>query len=353
MPIRTTCIGAYPKPGYVPVKDWFILEEGMTSAGSDVTRQYTDVMDSAGDDVEALFVRGTREAVEDQVTAGVDIPTDGEIRRENYIHYHCRHLNGFDFENLTRRVVRDGAYETELPTISGKIEPKGYHFLPKDFGIAQSCTERPVKITVPGPVTITDTTANAYYGSERDLAFDLADALNFEIRALAEAGCKYIQVDEPLFARKVEAANDYGFEALERCFAGVPSDVRRVVHMCCGYPNHLDDEVYHKADPGCYPRLAEGIEQSSVDQVSIEDAHRHNDLSLLESFQNTTVILGLVAIAKSRVEPVEEVSSRIAAALEHIDADRLIAAPDCGLGLLGRDLAKQKLAVLCEAAAAA
>ena len=353
MGILTTCIGAYPKPEYVPVRDWFTVDEGMTSAGSEVTREYTRMITSADEETEALFVSGTGEAVTDQVEAGIDIPTDGEIRRENYIHYHCRHLTGFDFENLTRRVLRDGAYETDLPTISGKIEPKGNHFLPDDFRIAQSFTDRPVKITVPGPVTITDTTANTHYPDERSLAFDLADALNFEIRALAEAGCKYIQVDEPLFARKIDAALDYGVEALERCFEGVPEDVTRVMHMCCGYPNHLDDEVYHKADPSCYPRLADAIDRSSVKQVSIEDAHRHNDLSLLEAFGNTTVILGVVAIAKSRIEPVEEVAARLGGALEHIDRDRLIVAPDCGLGLLGRDLARAKLNVLCEAARSA
>ncbi len=182
------------------------------------------------------------------------------------------------------------------------------------------------------------------------MAFDLADALNFEIRALAEAGCKFIQVDEPLFARNVERALDYGVECLDRCFDGVPEDVTRVMHMCCGYPGHLDDEEYHKADPSCYFRLAEAVDRSTVNQISIEDAHRYNDLSLLERFQNSTVIFGSIAIAQSRVESAEEVGARLTAALEHIDRERLIAAPDCGLAMLGRDLAMKKLGVMCEAA---
>ena len=350
MALRTTCIGSYPKPDYVPVRDWFQMKKGMTDAGGDVTRAYTEAMASADDAFEALLVKATKAAVADQVNSGVDIPTDGEQRRENYIHYHCRHLNGFDFDNLTTRTLRDGAYTADLPTINGKIEPKGNNFLHRDFEIAQSFTDRPIKLSVPGPTTIMDTTANEFYDDDRALAFDLADALNFEIRHLAASGCKYIQVDEPLFARNVARALDYGVECLDRCFDGVPDDVTRVMHMCCGYPEHLDDEKYHKADPDCYLDLASAVDGSSVHQISIEDAHRHNDLTLLEKFQKSTVIFGCVAIAQSRVESVEEIAERLKAALNHIDRDRLLAAPDCGLAMLGRERAIQKLSNLTAAA---
>jgi len=350
MPIPTTCIGAYPKPDYVPMTDWFQLNQGLAATGGEVTRRASATAAGENAETEKLYARATREAIQDQVAAGIDVPTDGEQRRENYIHYHCRHLNGMDFENLTARTLRDGAYTAELPTISGKVSPRGNHFLNRDFRVAQSFTDRPVKITVPGPTTIMDTIANAHYSDEKQLAFDLADALNFEIRALAEAGCTYIQVDEPIFARNVERALDYGVDCLDRCFHGVPGSVTRVMHMCCGYPEHLDDEIYHKADRASYFRLAEAVDASSVDQVSIEDAHRHNDLSLLEKFQRSSVIFGAVAIAASRVESVEEISARLESALAHIDRDRLIAAPDCGLAMLGRDLARRKLANLCAAA---
>jgi 5-methyltetrahydropteroyltriglutamate--homocysteine methyltransferase len=120
--------------------------------------------------------------------------------------------------------------------------------------------------------------------------------------------------------------------------------------MCCGYPGHLDDRDYLKADPGIYSLLAKALDESSIDQVSIEDAHRHNDLELLERFPSTTIILGSVAIATSRIEAIEEIAGRLSAALEHIDRDRLVAAPDCGLMMLGRDLAMQKLKNLSEAA---
>jgi 5-methyltetrahydropteroyltriglutamate--homocysteine methyltransferase len=230
------------------------------------------------------------------------------------------------------------------------VLPGAEQFLPHDFEVAQAATDRPVKITVPGPLTIMDTTADAHYENRRALAFDLASALNLEILGLARAGCRYIQVDEPLFARNVKDALDFGVEALERCFDGAPEGVTRVMHMCCGYPNHLDDTQYHKADPQCYFALADAIDASSVHQVSIEDAHHFNDLTLLEKFQRSTVVFGAVAIARSRVELVEEIVARVHLALQHIDRDRLVLAPDCGLGFLGRDLALEKLRNLTQAA---
>lgn len=350
MAILTTCIGAYPKPDYVPIIDWFQQQGGLAGSSGNITRQASKAMEAYSEKDEALFVKATKAAVNDQVTAGIDVPTDGEQRRENYIHYHCRHLDGFDFENLTNRVLRDGAYEAELPTIVGKIRPKGNNFLDRDFEIAQGFAGRNVKITVPGPMTVMDTTANQHYGDEKQLARDLADALNFEIKALANAGCRYIQVDEPVFARNVTRALDFGVECLDRCFHGVPEEVTRVMHMCCGYPEKLDDEDYKKAEPSSYFLLADAIDKSTINQVSLEDAHRYNELTLLEKFTKTAVIFGAVAIADSHVETVEAIKSRLESALEHIDRERLIAAPDCGLAILGRDLARVKLENLCKAA---
>ena len=297
MPIKTTCIGAYPRPDYLQSAWWNEAEK--SGNGSGQAREFDYSFDRPGSIPDDLLDRATCSAVQDQVECGVDIPTDGEQRRENYIHYHCRHIEGIDFGRLTRKVHRNGAAVAELPTITGKIVPKGNHFLDRDFEVARSCTSRPVKITVPGPVTIIDTTANDFYSTERELALDLADALNFEVRALAEAGCKHIQIDEPLFARNVDAALDYGIECLERCFDGLPGDVTRIMHMCCGYPGHLDDDDYEKAPPGNYGLLAKPLDESSVDCISIEDAHRHNDLRLLEQFSRSTIIFGSIAIAST------------------------------------------------------
>ncbi len=346
MPLKTTTIGAYPKPSCVPVLDWF-AEGEMTSSAP--TTSYERTIAAMGEEAEEIFARGIQEVIEDQVQAGIDIVTDGEVRRENYIHYHCRHLAGFDFETLKNKSLRQGAYSVDLPSIVGPISAQA-PFLPHDWHVAQSFTDRPVKVTLPGPMTIADTTFDLYYDDDRKLGRDLAAALNQEVLALAEAGCRHIQIDEPLFARKPDEALAYGIENLERCWHGVPAGVTKTAHMCCGYPNYLDQTDYPKADAQAYHRLASALDDSVLDAISIEDAHRHNDLSLLDVFRNTTVILGLIAIAKSRIERVEEIRARIQAALEHLPPERLVAAPDCGLGHLTRELAVAKLQVLCEAA---
>ncbi|GJL80672.1 MAG: 5-methyltetrahydropteroyltriglutamate--homocysteine methyltransferase [marine bacterium B5-7] len=347
MKILTTCIGAYPKPYYVKLPDWFNIPAGPDTA--DPTRQWESALRELGPDADAIIERGVAEVLNDQIEAGIDIPTDGEVSRENYIHYHCRHLNGFDFTSLTEKVLRNGAYSANLPSIRGPVSPRDL-FLANDYVRAMAHSDRSVKITMPGPMTITDTNADLYYNDPAALGADLADALNAEVLSLAAAGCKHIQIDEPLFARKPAEALAYGFDNLQRAFKDCPDDVTRTVHMCCGYPDRLDNPDYPKADQHAYLEIADAIEASTIDAVSLEDAHRHNDLSLLERFRNTTVILGVVAIAKSRVETVAEIRERIHDALAHIDAERLIAAPDCGLGLLGRDLARNKLSNLCEAA---
>lgn len=346
MPLLTTTIGAYPKPDNVDVPDWFRC--GGPGAG-DPTSAYTDYMREAGREVRDRLDRATREVVLDQVEAGIDVPTDGEIRRDSYIYYHCRHIAGFDFETLVEKEMRVGAWTAKVPVIRGPVEA-GAPFLPDDWRAAQAATDRPVKITVPGPMTITDSVADAYYGDEKAVGAALAEAINAEVRALAEAGCPWIQVDEPLFARWPDKALAYGMDNLERCFHGVPDTVTRAMHMCCGYPEKLDQPDYLKADRDAYFTLADALEETSIQAVSIEDAHRHNDLTLLERFKTIRVIFGAVAIAQTRIETVEEIAERLTDALGHIDADRLIAAPDCGLGMLSRETARAKLANLCTAA---
>lgn len=347
MTIKTTCIGAYPKPDYVRLPDWFNIPAGPDTA--DPTKLWLKAIDALGTDADAIIARGIGEVINDQVAAGIDLPTDGEIARENYIHYHCRHLNGFDFINLTHKVLRGGAYSANLPTIVGKVSAKDV-FLVNDWKRAQGFTKRPVKITMPGPMTVADTNCDAFYNDPERLGVDIAIALNQEVRALAAAGCRHIQIDEPLFARKPEAALAYGVDNLERAFHGCPAAVVRTVHMCCGYPDRLDHPNYPKAAPDSYFQIVDAIEDSSINAVSFEDAHRHNDLCLLEKLKTTAVIFGVVAIATSRIELVDEIHQRLADALNHIDRERLIAAPDCGLGLLSREQAMAKLRNLCEAA---
>lgn len=339
MKIETTTIGAWPKPDDVPIPDWFQGE----STTADNPTEALDACETCWDDeTRELLDRATKDVVALQVGAGIDIPTDGELRRENYIHYHCRHLTGIDFERLTEKSMRSGAWTVRVPTVNAPIKPSA-PFLVRDWQVAQSATDRPVKITLPGPMTITDSVADDCYGDEQRLGRDLAGALNTEIRRLADAGCRWIQVDEPLFARHSEDALAYGIENLERCFYGLPEGVNRATHICCGYPDKVDSTGYAKAPPDSYQRLAPALEDAGIDAVSIEDAHRPNDLALLEVFRTTTVILGVIGIARSRLETADEIEARLRAALDHIDKDRLMAGPDCGLGMLAPDIVLAKL----------
>ena len=356
MPLTTTTIGAFPKPEKTPIKDWFLgtksekekkASKGLLANWS--PGAYEKSLKEAGTDVEKLFLTAIKQVVTDQVDAGIDVPTDGEVRRESYVLYQCRFLNGISFEKVTHKSVRQGAFEADLPTIIGPISSKEVR-LHNDWKSAQQFTTKPVKITLPGPMTITDSIANNYYDDLKKLGFDFAMALNKEIKALADAGGQYIQVDEPVFARKPEAAIEYGMENLERTMHGIPKEVQRVCHICCGYPNSLDSEGYKKADTDAYDKIADLIDESSIDEVSLEDAHRHNNLSLLEKFKKTKVIFGFIDIAKSRMESVDEVRSRIIDSLEHIDDHRLIAAPDCGLGFFTRQQAIEKMIIMSKAA---
>lgn len=350
MSILTTCIGAYPKPDYLALPDWFNNPEGVDTVNP--TELWQQAFDALADAEETLE-RAVKDVIGQQVLAGIDILTDGEVPRENYIHYQCRHIEGIDFSRLTRKVLRDGAYKANLPTIVQAVKARK-PFLYKDWQRAtrhaRALGDRPVKITIPGPMTIGDTTADEYYDNPQRRGAALADAINSDVLALSEAGCRHIQIDEPVFARYPDEALAFGFENLERAFNGCPDSVTRTVHMCCGYPGSLDDDEYPKADHDVYFALADAIENSSINAISLEDAHRYNDLALLERFQNTTVIFGAVAIAKSRLESVDEIRARLLDALQYIDADRLIAAPDCGLGFLSWDLAFAKLSNLCQAA---
>ena len=166
MGLRTTTIGAYPKPDYVPLPNWFDL-------GADAPEAPTATFDpyfaDRSDAAMAAFDRATQEIVAEQVGLGIDVPTDGEIRREFYVYYHCRHIDGISFSRLTRKAMRNGSWTARVPTITGALAP-GAPFLARDWRVAQQSAPVPVKITVPGPLTIIDSTANAHYQSDAALA---------------------------------------------------------------------------------------------------------------------------------------------------------------------------------------
>ena len=344
----TTVIGAYPKPSYLKITDWF-----NASGGTDTeypTKFYEDEIKKMGDRFDDLLNKATSEIISDQEECGIDILTDGEVRRENYIHYHCRHLEGIDFTNLTEKVARTGNYKCWLPTIKSKVRAKE-PFLVEEWKQNQSLTTKDLKITIPGPMTITDTIANTFYKSDEKMGEDLADAINVEIKRLVDAGCKYIQVDEPLFARKPQNAINFGIQNLERCFKDVEDkNIEKITHICCGYPDKLDAIDYPKAPLDSYSKISKALDGSIIDTVSIEDAHRYNNLEFLKDFNKTKVIFGLIKIASSQIETKEEIVSRINDAIKFIDKEQLVVAPDCGLGHLPRDLAKTKLKIMVEAA---
>ncbi len=344
----TTVIGAYPKPSYLKITDWF-----NASGGTDTeypTKFYEDEIKKMGDLFDDLLNKATSEVISDQEECGIDILTDGEVRRENYIHYHCRHLEGIDFTNLTEKVARTGNYKCWLPTIKSKVKAKE-PFLVEEWKQNQSLTTKDLKITIPGPMTITDTIANTFYKSDEKMGEDLADAINVEIKRLVEAGCKYIQVDEPLFARKPQNAINFGIQNLERCFADVEDkNIEKITHICCGYPDKLDAIDYPKAPLDSYSKISKALDESIIDTVSIEDAHRYNNLEFLKDFNKTKIIFGLIKIASSQIETKEEIVSRINDAIKFIDKEQIVVAPDCGLGHLPRDLAKTKLKIMVEAA---
>ena len=348
--ILTTTIGSFPKPKYLPIYDWFDSARDLGGMNtSKTTVDFTKYFSQNDASHEKLFIKAAKEVIALQVKCGIDIPTDGEVRRENYIHYHCRYLSGFDFLKLEHRVLRDGAYETNLPAIRGKIEHYGNLYAAHDFIVSQSTTNRPVKFTLPGPLTIMDTNADCYYNDRKKLNKDLANTINKEILSLVEAGCKYVQLDEPLFARQVGDALTFGIEGVERCFFKVPNFVTKIVHICCGYTDRLDDENYKKADPLSYFDLAKDLDKMNIDQISIEDAHFKNDLNLLNHFTEKKIIFGALNVTRSRIETKEEIVKRLKCVLNYIDRDRLIVSPDCGLGFLSTVQAEQKLKVMCQA----
>ena len=344
----TTVIGAYPKPDYLKITDWFNAKGGTDTATP--TKFYENEIKKMGADAESIFDKAAKEVIRDQLDCGIDIITDGEIKRENYIHYHCRHLNGVDFNTLTEKVARTGNYKCWLPTITNKISAAD-PFLVDEWKSNQSLSNKPVKVTIPGPMTITDTIANTHYTSDEEMGYDLAIAINTEIKRLVDAGCTYIQVDEPLFARKPNNALTFGIKNLEKCFEGInQNNVEKITHICCGYPDKIDSVNYPKAPLDSYKKIAKALDSSKIDSVSLEDAHRYNDLSLLKNYKNTKIIFGVIKIASSKIETVEEIENRMKETLKFISKEQLIVAPDCGLGHLSRELAIKKLKIMSLAA---
>jgi len=345
--ISTTVIGTMPKPDYLNIPGW--VKDGKQLP--DVEDSLQSVFERDSDEIREQLKRATQEVISLQNNVGLSIVTDGELNRDSYINGFCRNFNGFDFSRQKRSWYRNGAREELLPIIVSRITHKSNAgFMAEEWKSSQGMSNAPVKATIPGPITIMDTFCNDFYLNEVDLLKDLSNCINIELKKLAEAGCKYVQIDDPVLVRYPDKALQYGIDYLSQCFAGVPHDVLKTVHICCGYPLYLDQVDYNKADKDAYLRLASKLDEAGFDALSIEDAHRRNHPDLFKSFKKLTIVLGVLDVVRSRIESVEEIRDHIRDVLQYIPKERLMVAPDCGLIFLPIDIAEKKLRNMVEAA---
>jgi 5-methyltetrahydropteroyltriglutamate--homocysteine methyltransferase len=273
--------------------------------------------------------------------AGIDIITDGEIRRESYSNRLATALEGIDLDHPGQRPGRSGRMDT-VPRVVGPIRRK-HPVEVRDVQFLRAHTDRPIKITVPGPFTMTQQAVDDFYADEARLAMDFALAVNAEIRDLVAAGADIIQIDEPYLQARVEPARAYAIEAINRALQGAQATT--VLHTCFGYGL----VVKNKPAGAGYPFL-EDLVRATVDQISIEAAQPDLDLGILERLPSKTMIVGVLDLGTVEVESQAVVEGRIRAALEHIEPERLILAPDCGMKYLPRASAFAKLQTLVRAA---
>ena len=285
--MQTTVIGSYPKPPYLNLPDWFQKHVDVTIS----TNEF--LANTAHPNLENNINRAIEEVIVEQKDLGISVITDGEITRENYIYSFCRSLNGIDFENLTAKSVRTDADIINCPTITAKLSPKENTFHSDEWAFSNTIAKKHnklLKFTLPGPMTISDSLFNKFYKDEKQLCTDLAILLRQEVLHLKEMGCTNIQIDEPLFARKPENALDWGIDLIDMIVKDIEG-VFFVCHMCCGYPQYLDQTDYKKAPKSSYDILVERLDKSNIDAISIEDAHCHNqDLSFLQKIKSKKVV---------------------------------------------------------------
>jgi 5-methyltetrahydropteroyltriglutamate--homocysteine methyltransferase len=388
--LSTTVIGSYPKPSCCAsiVPDWFLSQDVVKAANSDlgiVTDEMNRKKAALGaDEREQALLQATEEVLSEHERFGIDVPTDGEVRRENYIHHLCRSIEGVSFEDLTTTKCRPRtdaqtgetvyAYEARLPTVVAPVRWRGSgskappldecgvcddyppNVVAAEWKLAQERTSRPLKYTLPGPMTIIGTLANVHYVeenglTERRLGEDLARLVKDCVDALVEVGCKEIQIDEPLFARKPDVAIEWGIANLDTTLADVPDEVFTTCHICCGYPNYLDHHDYEKASNDAYLRIVPPLARTRLSALSLEDAHRPNDFAaLLPLLGDKVLVLGCIKIASSEIETVEQIESRLREALTFLPPGQIIVAPDCGLGHLTLPLIEQKMTNMVKAA---
>jgi 5-methyltetrahydropteroyltriglutamate--homocysteine methyltransferase len=331
MLLPTTLVGSYPQPV------WLIDQAKLSKQVPRVRAQDLWLVDQPR--LEAAQDDATLLAIRDQEHAGLDIITDGEQRRESYSNRFATALAGIDLDNPGKTPNRTGGFST-VPRVVGPIRRK-HPVEVRDVEFLRANTQRTIKMTVPGPFTMSAQCQDDFYGDEERLALDYAAAVNAEINDLFAAGADIVQIDEPWMQSRPEKARKYGLKALDRALAGVEGTT--AVHICFGYAAVVKDK------PSGYSFLAE-FEDSAVDQVSIEAAQPKLDLSVLQQLPSKTIILGVIDLSDLTVETPETVAARIRKALPFAPADRIVVAPDCGLKYLPREVAFGKMRAMVEGA---
>lgn len=346
--VLTAIVGSYPKPRYTYNQNGRSL---LDSFGYSFDRRRNEVGQAKFDQ---LLDKAALGAISDQNQAGIDIITDGEERRGHYVLHIVNKLAGVDPYNRKPISMRGGTTQQDAPRVIGKIKYKGAMVL-DEFLFTQKHAKGVPKVGLPGPSTVADCVADEYYdGDRRQLAFDYADAIHHEVEALIAAGCQMIQFDDPVLLRYPAAAQAWGLQALERCFAGLADRATFIVHICRGYPNKpLERQgVSYKANEDYYRDILTWLSESKLDVVSIEGASCNLDVSILSAIGKKTVMLGVIDVGANEVESVASLVARANEALRHIPKGQLVLAPDCGMLELTRASAKAKLANLALAARA-
>ncbi|MFT3851636.1 MAG: cobalamin-independent methionine synthase II family protein [Ilumatobacteraceae bacterium] len=330
--LPTTLVGSWSQPRWLIDKDDLDSHLPVRVERHSLWRVDDGFLDEAHADA-------TQVAVLEQVRVGFDIVTDGEVRRESYSNRFVNALEGIDHERPGERVDRTGAL-VPVPRVSGPL--RRIAAVESDVvAVVRAVTERPIKITIPGPFTMTQQAQNDHYASEEELAMALADVVAAEIADLFAAGADIVQIDEPYLQARPEPAADYGVAAIDRAVAGAAG--RTALHVCFGYGRHVADK------PARYDFLAE-LDRSAVDEISVEAAQPRLDLAVLDELTSKRVELGVLDLHDPAPEPVATVVDRIHAALAHVPADRLVIAPDCGFKYFHRAEAIAKATSMIEAA---
>jgi 5-methyltetrahydropteroyltriglutamate--homocysteine methyltransferase len=328
-PLSTTSIGSFPRPLWLAT----------TERGHAHFRLEGAALAEAKDDATLMSLR-------EQEELGLDIVTDGEQRRERFIYHAMQSWDGVDFANTATKTAFRGRtnYPQVVPRIIGPLRRRAPACV-ADVLFAKAHTDRPVKLAVPGPLTIADSTADQFYNDEAALAMDAAVALNAELRDLQAAGCDMLQIDEPAMTRYHDKVTAFAARALDRCLDGIT--VPTIVHLCYGYPGGPDLQ-HHIA----YPRLLDALMGTRIGGVSVEFGRSTFDPAVLAPCRDRLILYGCVDPGAAPAPSVAQVKRRVAELLDRvaIDPRRVLLTPDCGLMTIGRELARAKVRVMVEAA---